>query len=265
MFSSYDFAFHHLVLQIGNDAFGAYMRAASACASQDTKGALPKSLMRQIARPKIWKNLEESGFIFRNEDEFFISDFEKLNELFFEKSEKEIQESNAQSKAPMSASERQRLFRERKKFEKNNVLRNEEDNRSSEERNENVTQALHGVTKERNERVTESNETNKDSLSLSKDININKVIEKEEREENVTERNVTRNALHRNEEERTKEPAKRGTRLAQDWSPSSATLKTLSEENCIDPLRCLPPFVDYWRSVPGAKGRMSPSLSERNG
>lgn len=49
---------------------------------------------------------------------------------------------------------------------------------------------------------------------------------------------------------------KRGCRLPEDWTPSPATLAWAAEQlPAVDPASALDEFRDYWRAVPGAKGR----------
>jgi hypothetical protein len=47
----------------------------------------------------------------------------------------------------------------------------------------------------------------------------------------------------------------RGTRLLEDWTPSDAVVAWAAKEHGVDALACLDEFRDYWRAVPGAKGR----------
>ena len=51
------------------------------------------------------------------------------------------------------------------------------------------------------------------------------------------------------------EKSTKGARLPEDWTPSPTTIASVASEHDVDALACVDEFRDYWRGVPGAKGR----------
>lgn len=73
-------AFHRKVADAGNEAWGAFCRAAAWSADQLTDGVVPWSIARQIAKKKVWKKLADVGFLDHVTDQNFeLHDYLKWN------------------------------------------------------------------------------------------------------------------------------------------------------------------------------------------
>lgn len=244
------FILNRVLASLSPRALRTYMLALSYAHQCCTGNVVPSHISRGLGVKSVWNELKSVQLCVELEcGSFELCDTVEL---------RSASRSDKTSRSALSAKERQRAYRERKRLEKLGISQ-EQSSECVTERNENVTDCH--VTRD----VTRDG-----VLSIYKEIDIELELEKKQ---NVTERYVTHDSTEVTEAASVEaqspsqlpppsspqvkpdaDKSKRGTRLKPEWEPSTATVQALKSDGFEDPLRCLPSFRDYWTSTPGQRG-----------